>query len=185
MNAAKFWYKVGTTDVRARLLADRHYNRQHPGAPEFTPPGNKVILIVPTADGTAARAVWASQRPDPNADLAKPRADGFDYWVNPIFRNESDIRSSDLIQEAIAITLYYWGSLIPADGFHSFVDPRKVGGVKVRGQWVHGFCFMKAGFELYPERTKERDLLRWILPAAQLRAIHPIKPNFQAVKMFV
>lgn len=73
---------------------------------------------------------------------------------------------------------------LPRDGFHSFVDPRKVGGVKVRGETIHGFCFMKAGFQLYPERTKERDLLRWIYPLAQLRRIQPKAPNYEQLRLF-
>lgn len=174
------WYKVSHTDRRARLLADRHYSRQTPGATEFCPPGNKVVLIIPSA--CAAAAVWASQRPAPSTGIG--RADGFNYWNNVIFRNETDIRSSDLILEALAITKYYWSDNMPADGFHTFVDPRKVRGVKVRGKKVHGFSFMKAGFELYPEITKSRKLLRWIYNREQLEALEPVMPLFEQMNFF-
>lgn len=176
------WYIVQKDDVRARLLADCHYNRQTPGAREFTPPGNNIVLIIP--NGHRAAAVWASHRPDPNANLAIPRADGFEYWDNPIFRNESGIQSSILIREALAITRYLWQDALPRDGFHSFVDPRKVQGVKVHGQVVHGWVFQRAGFELYPERTKVRDLLRWIMPLDVLMDIQPIKPKREQLRLF-
>ncbi len=174
-----YWYKVHKLDNRARLLADEHYSRQTKGHREFCAPGNNIVLIVPSADGLAAAALWVSQRPDPSANLAKPRADGFDYWHNGLFRNESAIRSSELILEAIAITKYFWDDLLPADGFHSFVDERKVDGVKVRGETVHGFCFMKAGFHLAPQRTKERGLLRWIFSKQQIEALAAAPPLYE------
>lgn len=175
------WYQVSHVDNRARWLADDHYSRQTPGAVEFTPPGNKVVLIVPHPDNPLRRplAVWASQRPDPISGIG--RSDGFDYWNNVIFRNESDLRSSDLIIQALAATKHVWNDVLPADGFHTFVDP-----AKVRGELVHGFCFMKAGFELHPESTKRRQLLRWIYSAdklAQLSAQEPQTFEDKAVQM--
>lgn len=170
-----YWYHVSHVDNRARLLADDHYSRQTPGAVEFTPPGNKIVLIVPHANPLRRPlALWASQRPAPSSGIG--RADGFDYWHNAIFRNESDLRASDLIIEAMQITKHFWPTL-PADGFHTFVDPEKVRGVKVRGELVKGFCFMKAGFELHPDRTKRRGLLRWIYSAQQLARLEPLKPQ--------
>lgn len=168
------WFVVGRTDSRARALADRHYSRKNPGAIEFCPPGHNIVLIVPSATGAAA--LWVSHRPAPNANLAMPRADGMEYWDNPYFRNESTIQSSLLIREAIAVTRWLWRDNIPAHGFHSFVDAKQVDGVKVRGKLIHGFVFMKAGFELYPERTKSRGLLRWVLPLDKLMGTTPLKP---------
>ena len=169
------WHLVGRSDLRAQLLADRHYSRKHPGDPQFCPPGHSIVLIIPR--GAAAAALWVSHRPAPGA-LETPRADGFDYWDNPFFRNESGLRSSDLILEALAITCYFWRDHLPPDGFHSFVDETQVQGVKVRGEVVHGFCFFKAGFELAPERTKERHLLRWIMPLERLTSLTPLAPNW-------
>ena len=180
------WYIADKrTDVRARLLADRHYSRQSIGYREFCAPGNNIVLIVPSADMSAAAAVWVSQRPDPKANLEKPRADGFDYWNNGLFRNESGIRSSDLILEAIAITKYFWGdTALPKHGFHSFVDETKVNGVKVRGETVHGYCFMKAGFRLSPMRTKERNLLRWIFSRRQIEGLPAAAPMYEQLRLF-
>jgi len=77
------WYQVHHLDSRARALADRHYSRQKPGTPEFCPPGNKIVLIVPSTDFPFSPALWVSHRPDPKAYLAKPGAGGFLYWNNP------------------------------------------------------------------------------------------------------
>lgn len=180
----KHWYLVKRTDNRARILADRHYSRQTIGHREFCAPGNNIVLIIPSDNGLAAAALWVSQRPDPKANLDKPRADGFDYWNNGIFRNESDYRSSDLILEAVAITKHFWGDLLPNDGFHSFVDAKKVNGVKVRGETVHGYCFMKAGFNLFPERTKERGLLRWIFSKEQIATLAAATPLYEQASLF-
>lgn len=177
------WYHVSKTDTRARLLADKHYSRQTIGHPEFCAPGNNIVLIIPS--GCKATAVWVSQRPDPSANLKMPRADGFDYWHNGLFRNESGIRSSDLIREAIAITKYFWGDVMPRHGFHSFVDPTKVRGVPVRGQLVHGFCFMKAGFKASNIRTKKRNLIRWILDANEIKNIQEKPPQYEQLKLCI
>lgn len=182
MTELRHWYLVSPVDVRARLLADRHYSRQTPGAREWIGPGNKIALIVPNWDGTAA-AVWASQRPAPNCGL-DVRSDGFEYWNNVIFRNESNVKSSELIREAVAITKYFWGDLLPANGFHTFVDPRYVKGVKVHGETVYGWCFIKAGFDVHPQRTRKRNLIRLILPSDQLITIEPIQPMRENYMLF-
>lgn len=178
------WYMVSRTDVRARMLADKHYSRQSVGYREFCAPGNNIVLIIPSDKGVAAAALWVSQRPDPKANLDKPRADGFDYWNNGLFRNESGIRSSELILEAIAITKWFWGDVLPVHGFHSFVDANKVNGVKVRGETVHGYCFMKAGFRLSPMRTKERNLLRWIFSKRQIDGLPAAAPQYEQMRLF-
>lgn len=181
MNTSIYWKLVGRTDSRARTLADRHYSRKRPGAVEFCPPGNNIVLL-----GLNNDALWVSHRPDPSANLATPRMDGFEYWDNPYFRNESSGRASEMIREAIAITLWIWAplsELIPSDGFHSFVDSRYVKPTIRRGQPVYGYCFQKAGFELCDKRTKSRNLLRYILPASHLRQIRPLEPMSEQLRL--
>lgn len=168
------WYVVARNDPRARYLADQHYSRKKPGTIEFCPPGNNIVLIIPSVNG--ASALWVSHRAAPYAPIEKPRFDGFDCWDNPYFRNESGIRSSDLIREALAVTRWLWRDKMPQDGFHSFVDPTQVKGVKVRGKLVHGFVFMKAGFFLHDNLTQAKKLLRWIVPLDDLIAIEPRPP---------
>lgn len=180
-----YWTLVSRVDIRARLLADRHYNRQHIGARNFTPPGNVIVLIV--CDNGGASAVWASQRPDPNSDLGI-RMDGFNYWNNNLFRSEIPkeigIQSSDLIREAVAITIGLWGKPFAPDGFHTFVDPRFVKLTLRRGEEIYGYSYWKAGFDLHPERTKENGLWRWILTPEKLDQIVPIQPNLEQLCLF-
>lgn len=49
------WRRVTRCDVRARLLADRHYSRQTIGARDFMSNGRTLVLL--TNDG---RAVWGA-----------------------------------------------------------------------------------------------------------------------------
>jgi hypothetical protein len=44
------WYLSDRADSRALPLADRHYNRQKPGTPQFVPPGRCVVLLTERAD---------------------------------------------------------------------------------------------------------------------------------------
>lgn len=175
------WFLVGKTDTRARLLADRHYSRQSKGHREFCPPGNSIVLIIPTLDGAAAQALWVSHRPDPKAGIG--RRDGFDYWDNPYFRNESGIVSSILIREALAITRFIWGNDVPVDGFHSFVNPAKLEPIMRRGKKMWGYCFWQAGFRPHAELTKERKLIRYMLTRAEMLAIQPLQPQHEQMRL--
>lgn len=38
------WEKSWKADPRARQVADRHYNRQKPGSPQFVPPGRSMPI---------------------------------------------------------------------------------------------------------------------------------------------
>ncbi len=181
--ARTIWTRVGRTDGRARALADKHYSRKHIGAAEFCPPGNNIVLLH-LVDEFTADALWVSHRPDPSAGLARPRFDGFDYWDNPFFRNESELIASEMIREAIAISLHYWWRNVPRDGFHSFVDPKQVKPVMRHSQAVYGWCFDKAGFDLSPQKTADKKLLRYILPRERLIWIEPLKPQFSQQHLF-
>jgi len=39
------WQRSHRFDKRAVALADRHYNRQKPGTPQFMPPGSCRVLV--------------------------------------------------------------------------------------------------------------------------------------------
>src|SRR5688500_3823663 len=99
------WTKVHHRDTRARLMADRHYSRQTPGAPEFIGNGQKIVLLQLLPDGTPA-ALWASHRPAPGKAV---RPDGRDVWACCLFRIEQrTVAASELIREAVAVTKHYW-----------------------------------------------------------------------------
>ncbi len=124
------WRKVIRCDVRARVIADRHYSRQTPGSRDFTPPGWTLVLL--TDD---FRATWAVvENLDPVGNLR---------WRCTVFRNEGAGLSSDLIREATATTYRYWlrkWHALPAAPLCTEVDPSKV-----RPKRDPGRCFLRAG----------------------------------------
>ena len=132
------WVRSYRADPAARAIADRHYNRQKPGSPQFVPPGRCLVLRRDVPEG---RALWVTSWPF--AEYVQH--DWAGAWVNSLFRNERAGLSSTLIRAAVAATMAEWDP--PALGMVTFVDPRATPGVMVRGQRVHGFCYLKAGFE--------------------------------------
>jgi len=125
------WRRSDRADPAAAMLADRHYNRQKPGTPQFVPPGRCLVLL--TADRSA---VWVTSWPF--AEFVQHQWGG--AWVNSLFRNESGHRSSDLIRFAVAHTRAEWPS-VPDLGMVSFVDASKT-----EGKEVPGWCYRRAGW---------------------------------------
>jgi hypothetical protein len=141
------WQLSFRADRKARLIADRHYNRQKIGSPQFVPPGACVVLYRPGA-------LWITSWPLPSyVKHAWPGA-----WINSAFRNESrEILSSTLIRAAIAATLYEWANP-PELGMVTFIDREKV-----RRKRDFGRCYRKAGFKEVGE-TKGGLLAMQLLP---------------------
>jgi hypothetical protein len=52
------WWTSHRADPRARVLADRHYNRQSVGTTHFVPPGRCLVLLTKQAD-----ALWVTSWP--------------------------------------------------------------------------------------------------------------------------
>jgi hypothetical protein len=158
---ARFWYRSNRFDPSALPLADRHYNRQKVGSPQFVPPGRCLVLI--TAD---ERALWvsSSQR---FVRHAWPGA-----WVNSLFRKESDGPASEMIREAVAITRGFFGEPSAA-GVVTFVDPAHVRPTTVRGEKIYGYSYLKAGFH-HVGFTKVHGLWVWQLLPADMPA--PLTP---------
>lgn len=125
------WHRSNRGDRMALPLADRHYNRQKPGTPQFVKPGACRVFL--TSDESA---LWVSsfQRPD----LVKHAWAG--CWENSIFRNEGPVLSSQLIREGVAATLHDWGTP-PPGGIITFVDPKKI-----KAKRDPGYCYIRAGF---------------------------------------
>lgn len=123
------WRVSHRFDVAALPLADRHYNRQKPGTPQFVPPGRCVVLL-------SDEALWVSSWPF--AEYVRHRWPG--AWVNSLFRKEGDGLASEYIREAVAATLAVWGDP-PALGMVTFVDADKV-----RHKRDPGRCYVRAGF---------------------------------------
>ena len=127
------WRISNRADPLACHIADRHYNRQKPGTPQFVPPGRCLVLL--NGDATA---LWVTSWPF--AEWVKHRWPG--AWVNSCFRREGGARASDLIRDAVAATRWFYGDP-PALGMVTFIDrdkvkPRRAG---------YGKCYLAAGFE--------------------------------------
>ena len=153
------WQTSWRADQDARVIADRHYNRQKVGAKQFAPPGRCVVLVIPL------EAFWITSWPF--SRYVKHAWAG--AWVCSAFRNERpDLHlSSSLITEALAATLAafrtdetqyrarngypddwsgpvapdYWSP--PPLGMITFVDRDKT-----RPKRDPGRCYLKAGFHV-------------------------------------
>ena len=126
------WLRSHRADPRVVPLADRHYNRQKIGSPQFAPPGR--CLVLKTAE---LSAFWITSWPF--AEYVKHAWPG--AWVCSAFRNEGEILSSQLIREAVAATLAEYGPA-PSLGMITFVNT-----TKTRHKRDPGRCYLRAGFK--------------------------------------
>lgn len=94
------WHLSHRADPAAKVLADRHYNRQKIGAAQFVPPGSCLVLV-----SDCARAFWITSWPQ--AEFVKHAWAG--AWVCSAFRSEGAGVASDLIRQALAATVAYYG----------------------------------------------------------------------------
>ena len=124
------WSISHRADPHARKIADRHYNRQSPGTPQFVPPGRCLVLRTSTA-------FWITSWPF--AEYVRHAWPG--AMVCSAFRNEGNVQSSALIRDALAATAWKWPE-IPALGMVTFVNT-----ARVRPKQHPGYCFRMAGFE--------------------------------------
>lgn len=135
------WRLSNRADVFARLIADRHYNRQKVGTTQFVPPGRCLVLTAETATG---QALWVTSWPF--AQYVKH--DWAGAWMCSAFRNEGAGRSSDLIRQAVAATLSHFGDPPPL-GMVTFVDR-----TKTKPKRDPGHCYIIAGFRPCGETRK-------------------------------
>jgi hypothetical protein len=128
------WTLSHRADVDVLPMADRHYNRQKVGSPQFVPPGRCVVL-------KQDAAVWVTSWPFPEyVRHAWPGA-----WINSMFRSEGAGVASELIRAAVAATRGEW-SAVPSLGIVTFIDPNEVTPRKVRGRSTWGHSYFEAGF---------------------------------------
>lgn len=126
------WHRSHRADAEVVPLADRHYNRQKIGSPQFAPPGRCLVLKTQPLD-----AFWITSWPF--AEYVKHAWAG--AWVCSAFRNEGPTKSSELIRQAVAATRAHWPD-VPELGMITFVDTRKV-----RRKRDFGRCYLRAGFK--------------------------------------
>jgi hypothetical protein len=146
------WYLSDRADPAARVLADRHYNRQKVGSKQFVPPGRCLVLTTLLGD-----AFWVTSYP--YAEHVKHRWRG--AWVCSAFRNEGLSRSSDLVAAAVRATAYRWPILPEVQSWivvkrlpdRTLVEQVPISMVtfvdrdEVRSKRDPGRCFLRAGFE--------------------------------------
>ena len=144
------WRKVTKFNAAACRLADRHYSRRNVGAHQFMPPGQTIILLL--EDFHALFGWW---RPHPNSGLRA--MNGLDGWTCTIFRNESPVRSSELILGAEA-ELYRYADGCGPDGLLTYVWDRKV---RSRNP---GYCFLCAGWRRIGRSADDRKTLLQKIP---------------------
>lgn len=155
---SRFWCLSHRADPGVVPLADRHYNRQKIGSPQFAPPGRCMVLKTPELD-----AFWITSWPF--ADYVKHAWAG--AWVCSAFRNEGATLSSELIREAVGCTLATYGAA-PSLGMITFVDM-----TKVRRKRDFGRCYRRAGF-IDAGFTKGGLLALQLLPDAMPSAMHAL-----------
>ena len=127
------WFATTRSDPFVVPLADRHYNRQSIGSPQYAPPGR--CLVLRTAE---YGAFWITSWPF--AEYVKHAWAG--AWMCSAFRNERQdlYLSSELIREAVAATRARWTP--PPLGMVTFVDAEKT-----RRKRDPGRCYLRAGFK--------------------------------------
>ncbi len=147
------WIVLANEDPRGRVLADRHYSRQTPGARGFMPPGRRFALWRP---GVLWCVVW-------NLDPL-----GAARWRNTLFRNESRIRSSDLIRSAMLATIDEWRrryDALPIERLTTEVDVDATAGRRSRSS-LPGRCYEAAGWEFLGIRQRAKRKERHAIWAA-------------------
>lgn len=132
------WQASHRADPFAREIADRHYNRQKIGSPQFVPPGSCAVFKAETATG---RAFWVTSAPF--AQYVRHAWAG--AWVCSAFRNEGAGKASDMIREALAATKAALGES-PALGMVTFINRKCVRPIKRRGADVWGWTWLLCGF---------------------------------------
>ena len=167
--AEMIWCRSHRADPSARALADRHYNRQKVGSPQFVPPGRCFVLL-----SNCERAFWVTSFPF--AQYVKHEWAG--AWMCSAFRNEGAGVASEMITEAVAATRHYFGEP-PPQGMVTFIDQRKVRPVKRRRKLVWGLTYMRAGFQ-HVGFTKG-GLMAWQLFPEDMPPPFPANPPIGAL----
>ena len=124
-----YWYLTSDGDEYCLELYERHYScKTYADGRKrklFVGPGEKLVLRTWKAD---AMFVWR-----------KFVDDSGQKGINcAVFRNESQIQSSKLIQEADAIADAIW----PNQRHYTYVNAQKIKSVNP------GYCFKKAGWQV-------------------------------------
>lgn len=160
-----YWYRTTCYDKRAAMLYDRHYsramlNKSSVGKRQITIARSLVLVTLDYS------ALWVTSWPNKDA-----RNDGKDLWLNQIFRNESDIPSSALITEAVAMTRAAFWPALPAHSFTTYIDQR------FTASEIAGYCYRRATPRWHRRGETSKGLAILELSPAQLAQVTPIEPQ--------
>lgn len=132
------WFSASRRDPRVVDLYSRHYSAVKNNktvsdwlAYGITAPGESIVLL--TSDSLAL-FVWMKQKYVDNGQ------DGVNCAV---FRNEGEIKSSELILAAEKIAWRRW----PGERLYTYVDPKSISSANP------GYCFLIAGWTRIKETT--------------------------------
>ncbi len=139
------WVRVHKGSRAAAQIADNHYSRRKPGAPQFMPPGQTIVLLSKTVD-----ALFGWWRPAPSSGIES--MNGLDGWTCTVFRNAGETLSSVLILEA-EVALHRISPSCGPDGMLTYVAPSKIRSSNP------GYCFKKAGWRRMGLSADGRKLL--------------------------
>ncbi len=147
------WHEYKDGNAAGLKLYNRHYSAyQYADGRErklFCGPGEKQVLLTSKQD---ALFVWR-----------KFKDDSGQQGINcSVFRYEGNTRSSDLIQEAMAIAWLRW----PGERLYTYVNAMKVQSSNP------GYCFIKAGWKRCGE-TKGGLVILEALPGVDVPDIQP------------
>ena len=167
------WILSHRFDPAARVIADRHYNRQKPGTPQFVPPGRCTVF-------RGHRMLWVTSWPFGQfVRHAWPGA-----WVCSAFRREvhRGHQASTLIRLAIAHTRHVVGGfpIVASRRGYPIVMVTFIDEAKTRAKQHPGACYRHAGF-VEDGRTKG-GLVALVLPLAALP--EPLAPLEPAPELF-
>lgn len=150
------WEMSHRAALRSRVIADRHYNRQKIGTPQFVPPGRCLVLHAETLTG---KALWITSWPF--AEWVKH--DWAGAWICSAFRNEGAAPASELIRQAVSATLAHFGEP-PELGMVTFIDCDKVKPIMVRGKPTWGWTWKRVGFREVGQTRQAGLLALQLLP---------------------
>jgi hypothetical protein len=139
------WVVTHHYDPVGARLADGHYSRRKIGAPQFMPPGQRVVLV-----SVLGLSVFGWWRPHPRSGIvAMNKLDG---WTCSIFRRTSGeaTRASDMILAAER-ELVASGYGCGPDGMLTYVWDAKIQSSNP------GYCFKVAGWKVHPTRPRSAD----------------------------
>lgn len=122
------WYGVRDGDPRAFALYQRHYSyRKYKSGRTnrlIAGPGEKMVLLTQGCDALFVWRKFDDMRHEPGVNCA-------------VFRNESSIRASDLIREAMELAWARW----PGERLYTYVNGKKIKSTNP------GYCFKMAGWK--------------------------------------